>query len=137
MRSTTRRACSGIALLFPLALLPACSGQIAEPAPAAVAAVPTEAPDLRGEIEDVNPRSGEGLSFRVGPDPDGGRTAPYVVHVSDSTRILRREAGGEAREAAASDLRPGAVVDVWTTGVELRSYPAQVFATTVLLRARS
>lgn len=137
MRSTVRRARARFALLLPLALFPACSGQLAEPTPAAAASVPAEAPDLHGVIEEVEPRAGYRASFRVGPDPERGRTAPYIVHVSDSTRLLRQEAAGDVRETTVSALRAGAVVDVWTTGVELRSYPAQVFATTVLLRPGS
>lgn len=136
MRSTARRVRARFALLFPLALLPACSGQIADPLPAA-ASVPAEAADLHGVIEEVEPRAGYRVSFRVGADPERGRTAPYVVHLSDSTRILLRGTDGAVREAAIGALRTGAVVDVWTTGVELRSYPAQVFATAVLLRPES
>lgn len=60
--------------------------------------------------------------------PDPGSADRTIVHVGPRTDIRIVQSGGAARPATAEELRTGDEVRVWTTGVELRSYPGQVFA---------
>jgi hypothetical protein len=57
-----------------------------------------------------------------------------VVYLPDGTRIYQQRAGGALSTVGTDALMPGAQVDVWTTGVELRSLPPQYFARQVVLR---
>lgn len=55
-----------------------------------------------------------------------------IVLVESGTRIyLVQRRGGQLTPASRDDLAAGDQLQVWTTGVELRSYPAQVTATRI------
>lgn len=55
-----------------------------------------------------------------------------IVSVGGNARIYIVEGrGGRLISADVDDLEVGDRLQVWTTGVELRSYPAQVFAVRV------
>jgi hypothetical protein len=55
-----------------------------------------------------------------------------IVLVESGTRIyLVERRGGQLTPASRDDLAAGDQLQVWTTGVELRSYPAQVTATRI------
>lgn len=58
------------------------------------------------------------------PSPDGRA----IVHVESGTDIYLRQPDGALRPANVGDLATGDLLQVWTTGIELRSYPPQVFA---------
>lgn len=63
-----------------------------------------------------------------------GTSAPVdrsIVHVNEETTILVRDPAGQLHPGGFGDLRVGDTAHVWTTGVELRSLPRQVFATRV------
>jgi hypothetical protein len=65
------------------------------------------------------------LVERPGAPAPGDRAIVYVGAETD-VRIL--EGDGAARKGTAADLAANDELRVWTTGVELRSYPVQVFA---------
>jgi hypothetical protein len=55
-----------------------------------------------------------------------------IVLVESGTRVyLVERRGGRLIPASRDDLSAGDQLQVWTTGVELRSYPAQVSATRI------
>jgi hypothetical protein len=60
------------------------------------------------------------------PVPDTER----IVHVETSTRVYELTRG-RLVPANREDLQVGDRLQVWTTGVEMRSFPAQVTATRV------
>jgi hypothetical protein len=63
-----------------------------------------------------------------GDTPDERR----IVSVQGDTRIyIVGGRGGQLVRAGVEDLAVGDRLQVWTTGIELRSYPAQVFAVRV------
>lgn len=51
-----------------------------------------------------------------------------IVYVGPETDVRILEGDGAARRGSAADLAANDELRVWTTGVELRSYPVQVFA---------
>jgi hypothetical protein len=56
------------------------------------------------------------------------------VHVSGATRFYRQAGNGELEPIDFYSLTPGTSVDVWTTGVELRSLPPQYGGRQVVAR---
>ena len=86
--------------------------------------VPDEPPYVRGTITSLAP-DGRVLVAEPSDEACGGA----LVSVNRSTDILW-EGGGRAARA---DLRVGTTVEVWTTGVELRSCPPQVTATVIVV----
>ena len=66
------------------------------------------------------------------PEPED-RT---IVHVPNGARVYLIGRSGQLLPADREDLAVGDRLQVWTTGVELRSYPGQVTATRVhIIRA--
>lgn len=62
------------------------------------------------------------------PEPED-RT---LVRIGSGVRVYLMEGrGGRLIPASRDDLAVGDLLQVWTTGVELRSYPAQVTATRI------
>jgi hypothetical protein len=61
------------------------------------------------------------------PDPED----QTIVHVETRTRVYLVGRGGKLVPADRDDLAVGDRLQVWTTGAETRSYPAQVTATRV------
>ena len=60
-----------------------------------------------------------------------GASAPTdkaIIHVGSRTRVHVVESAGRVRAGGTGDLAPNDRLRVWTTGIELRSYPVQVFA---------
>jgi hypothetical protein len=105
-----------------------------EPGPAAnaaVEAVSATAPDATGVIRDVldSPAAPGSRARLLVEHPGAAQPADYsIVHLTAETVVLLSGAGGRLRAGGVEDLRPGTTLRVWTTGVELRSYPRQVFA---------
>ena len=90
--------------------------------------------DLSGTLADFLPGPAVlGASTRVLVERE--LPAPQdqtIVLVESGTRVfLVERRGGRLIPASASDLAKGDQLQVWTTGVELRSYPAQVSATRI------
>jgi hypothetical protein len=90
--------------------------------------------DLSGTISDFVP----GPSYLGAPRPvlverdDPGGADRSIVHVQSDARIyLVQGRGGRLQPVSSADLVIGDRLQVWTTGVELRSDPGQVFATRV------
>ncbi|MEP6694974.1 MAG: hypothetical protein ABJB39_10035 [Chloroflexota bacterium] len=80
--------------------------------------------DITGVITSVNGRT-DGVTVLVESDPStptAGQKAS--VAVTSSTRITRRAQGGEVA-AAARELVPGTVVELWFDGPVAMSYPVQ------------
>lgn len=96
--------------------------------------LPESDADLAGTLAEFLPNQASlGASTRVLvaqdlPEPQD-RT---IVDVGSGTRMyLVEERGGRLVPASRDDLAVGDRLQVWTTGVELRSYPAQVSATRI------
>lgn len=64
---------------------------------------------------------------------DSGRVVydAVGVRISAETEIFVPEPDGSLRPGTVDDLAEGDVIRFWTTGVELRSLPPQVFATRI------
>lgn len=96
--------------------------------------LPDAGADLSGTLADFLPGPAVlGASTRVLVEQE--LPAPRdqaIVLVESGTRVyLVERRGGRLIPASASDLAKGDRLQVWTTGVELRSYPAQVSATRI------
>jgi hypothetical protein len=83
-------------------------------------------PDFAGVVQEL--RSGAAGQALVVALPDGDA----VVHLSGDTRFYRRASTGALRPMDVQSLTPGTRVEVWTTGVELRSLPPQYFGRQVV-----
>lgn len=96
--------------------------------------LPESDADLAGTLTEILPGPDVlGAPTRVMVDRDlpvpQDRT---IVEVGSEARVYLVEGrGGRLIPASRHDLTPGDRLQVWTTGVELRSYPAQVFATRI------
>ncbi|HEX6368904.1 MAG TPA: hypothetical protein VF006_08225 [Longimicrobium sp.] len=94
--------------------------------------LPDSDPDFAGQLTDFVPGPASlGAARRVlvqrqEPDAEDRR----IVHVETGTRVYVMSRG-QLISAGAADLAVGDLLQVWTTGVELRSDPAQVFATRI------
>lgn len=92
--------------------------------------------DLAGTLADFLPgpavldASARVLVERDLPEPQD-RT---IVEVGSGTRVYLVGRSGQLLPASRDDLAVGDHLQVWTTGVELRSYPAQVSATRIHIR---
>ncbi|HEX2209728.1 MAG TPA: hypothetical protein VHG93_18755 [Longimicrobium sp.] len=91
--------------------------------------LPDSDADLTGTLTEILPTPGE-PGARVLVEPPASPDLRAIVRVDGGTRIYVMERG-VLRAASIDDLATGDVLQVWTTGVELRSYPRQVFATRV------
>lgn len=90
--------------------------------------------DLSGTLADFLPGPAVlGASTRVLVEQDLPTPRDQtIVHVESGTRVyLVEQRGGQLIPASRNDLAVGDRLQVWTTGVELRSYPGQVFATRI------
>jgi hypothetical protein len=91
--------------------------------------LPASDADLSGTVSDV--RESQNASTSVVVDEDAGVVDRSIVHVRSESRVYLVGRGGRLTAADAEILAVGDRLQVWTTGVELRSYPRQVFATRV------
>jgi hypothetical protein len=57
-----------------------------------------------------------------------GVANPVIVEIYPESRLYIVEHGGTARPASAAELAVGDALQVWTTGVERRTYPGEVDA---------
>ena len=111
-----------VCLLPALATAALACGTLVEPLPAP--------PDFSGVVNELRTGSSSTGPALVVERPDG--TA--VVYLPETARIYLRGGGGTLSAVGADALSPGTQVDVWTTGVELRSLPPQYVARQVVLR---
>lgn len=103
--------------------LAACAGEPAMPASDA---------EVTGTITDFRQSGTPDHPLQMvvtGTEPEPRDRA--VVYLRRGTEVSIAEEGGRVRRGSVDDLRQGDRVQVWTTGVELRSYPVQVFAVRV------
>lgn len=87
-------------------------------------------PSFSGVLSEV--RAGAG-----GPPPAliiARTQGTAVVHLRDHVQLYRREPSRRLTDLELEDLTPGTTVDVWTTGIELRSLPPQYFGRQVVAR---
>jgi hypothetical protein len=80
---------------------------------------------IRGMVTQTDGPSGALLVKATDP---AARIESAWVRVDERTRVERKD--GVLR---AEGLAVGEIVSVWTTGVELRSLPVQVFATRIVV----
>jgi hypothetical protein len=80
---------------------------------------------IRGTVTQTDGPSGAVLVQATDP---AARVESAWVRVNDQTRVERKS--GELR---AEVLTMGAMVSVWTTGVEMRSLPVQVVAARIVI----
>lgn len=93
---------------------------------------PAGAPHLRGVLRSVPEYPvAPGTTTRLLLEVPGAATPEdrYIVHVTPKTRIRRVAPDGALHRASLGELTVGTSLRVWTTGLVLESYPAQVFAT--------
>lgn len=90
--------------------------------------LPESDADLTGTLSEFRVTSVETSVLVEREDP--GAADRTIVHVGSDARIYLASRGRLVR-ASVADLAVGDRLQVWTTGVELRSYPGQVFATRV------
>lgn len=94
-------------------------------------ALPDEDADVVGTLTDFLPEppvvGGPRQVLVTVPNPSHRK----IVHVNGGTRLYVVEPDGDLRRAQAGDLAIGDELEVWTTGIELRSDPGQVFATRI------
>lgn len=112
-------------LVLAAAVLAACAGQ---------PAMPDSDAEVTGTVAELLGPSAADYALRMvvaenAPEPRDRS----IVHLRRSTPVYVVEAGGRIRRGEVDDLAPGDRVQVWTTGVELRSYPVQVFAVRIHL----
>lgn len=94
--------------------------------------LPETDPDLSGTLSEFL----VGPSMLGAPRPvlvereDPGAADRTIVHVRAEARVYLATRG-QLVPSSVEDLAVGDRLQVWTTGVELRSYPGQVFATRV------
>ncbi|HYR06348.1 MAG TPA: hypothetical protein VEQ60_01190 [Longimicrobium sp.] len=91
--------------------------------------LPESDADLSGTVSDV--RDSQDASASVLVDEDAGAVDQTIVHVRSSSRVYLVGRGGRLVAADAGELAVGDRLQVWTTGVEMRSYPRQVSAVRV------
>ncbi|HEY0015231.1 MAG TPA: hypothetical protein VGC13_02890 [Longimicrobium sp.] len=111
-----------ILLAFTAAVVTACSGDTILP--------PTDA-EYVGTLAEFLP----GMASLGAPVPvllkGKGGTSPAdeaIVHIGAETDVWIVGRGGRLHPAEREDLAVNDVLQVWTTGAEMRSYPVQVFA---------
>ena len=97
-------------------------GSLVEPLPAP--------PDFSGVVSELRAGANSPGPALVVDRPAG--TA--VVYLPETAHIYTRGAEGALSVVGADALSPGTQVDVWTTGIELRSLPPQYFARQVVRR---
>ena len=99
----------------------ACAGPV-EPLP--------PPPDFSGVVNELRAATATSDAALVLTRADGNA----VVHLPVGTRLYQQQTGGALSRIALEALTPGAHVDVWTTGIELRSLPPQYSARQVVVR---
>ena len=87
--------------------------------------------EYSGVLSELLPGGAAGTRFLIVNATHAEPRDRAIVSVPASAEVRIVEAGGRMRSASAGDLRVGDRLDVWTTGVELRSYPVQVQAVRV------
>lgn len=91
----------------------------------------SETPDFGGTLAEFRqvPRS-PGYPVRVVVERPGSPVPAdrAIVHVGPRTEVRVVDAAGATRPASLDELAAGDELLVWTTGIELRSYPVQVYA---------
>ncbi|HEX5870214.1 MAG TPA: hypothetical protein VFY65_07360 [Longimicrobium sp.] len=88
--------------------------------------------DFAGRLADfvMGPASLDAATRVLVQREEPGTEEQRIVHVEVSTDVYVMTRG-QLVPASRADLQVGDLLQVWTTGVELRSLPAQVFATRV------
>jgi hypothetical protein len=125
-----------LAVAVALLVLGGCAGSPTQPAErieAAEAGPAAGAPTASGIVREIVPdpaAPGTRLRLLVEHPGQAEPADRSIVHAGPGTAIFVRE-GGRLRGGGPGDLRVGAEHVIWTTGVELRSYPRQVFATRI------
>jgi hypothetical protein len=112
-----------LAAVLVCAALAACAGS-------ARGAAPGE-PELAGVIVSVE-REGGTARVTVAVRPTDERA---VLRISPDTEIAVRRANGAEAPGDAGDLAPGARIEAWHDGTELRSLPPQYLATRIRVLA--
>lgn len=91
--------------------------------------LPETDPDLAGTLTEFLPGPAIlGAPTRVLVEPPAAPEDRAIVQVEKGTEVYLVGRGGRLIPAGVEDLAAGDHLQVWTTGVELRSLPAQVFA---------
>jgi ABC-type Fe3+-hydroxamate transport system substrate-binding protein len=93
--------------------------------------LPESDADLSGTVAEFAMESPDASTAVLVERQDPGAADRTIVHVQPEARVYLVGRGGRLTAADADDLALGDQLQVWTTGVELRSYPGQVFATRV------
>lgn len=87
--------------------------------------------DLAGTLTEFLPGPAVlGAPTRVMVEPPAAPERRAIVQMETGTDVYIVERG-QLIPAGVGDLAAGDQLQVWTTGIELRSYPAQVFAVRV------
>lgn len=94
--------------------------------------LPESDPDLAGRLTEVVARQAslDAATRVLVQREEPGTEEQKIVQVDAATDVYVMTRGQLIR-ARREDLQVGDLLQVWTTGVELRSLPAQVFATRV------
>lgn len=91
--------------------------------------LPETDPDLAGTLTEILAGPAiRGAPARVLVEPPAAPERRAIVQVERGTKVYIVGRGGQLIPAGVGDLATGDQLQVWTTGIELRSYPAQVFA---------
>jgi hypothetical protein len=93
--------------------------------------LPESDADLSGTVADFVMEFQDASTSVLVARQDPGAADRTIVHVGSDSRVYLVGRGGRLTAADADDLAVGDRLQVWTTGVELRSYPGQVFAVRV------
>jgi hypothetical protein len=130
------RGSGWLAMAVALLALGGCAGSPTQPVAgvaASEAGPAAGAPTASGIVREIVPdpaAPGTRLRLLVEHPGQAEPADRSVVHVGPETAIFVRE-GGRLRGGSPGELRVGAEHGIWTTGIELRSYPRQVFATRI------
>lgn len=117
--TSARLSISVVTAIFSIVLGASCSSSSPE------ITAPDSPPDFSGTAA-VPQEQGEILTVLVTIDPsEAGGVPQRRVHVHPNTLLLLRERDGTYRRVARSEIVPGAILRVKTTGVEYRSDPPQ------------
>jgi hypothetical protein len=92
-----------------------------------------EFPAIIQEVSEV-PASPGAIGWLLVAHPERGYPADLsVVHVLEDTRVKRKSSGGSIAAIGLSAIEIGEIGRFQIDDVELRSYPRQVFATSIVV----